>query len=156
MIKHILKIMWNQRRSNGWIFAELLVVAAVLWMMVDTFWVDYRTYHAPLGFDIGNVWRFKLSNLDVKHLVTCPILFTIRPTRKPDAVDDPDPSEPGGGDVASLSIPVPIRVVIHGGKSSLWMATLSMRLIWSHSRCATSHRNISVFPYPDSRWGTGV
>ena len=64
MIKHILKIMWNQRRSNGWIFAELLVVAAVLWMMVDTFWVDYRTYHAPLGFDIGNVWRFKLSNLD--------------------------------------------------------------------------------------------
>ena len=25
MIKHILKIMWNQRRSNGWIFAELLV-----------------------------------------------------------------------------------------------------------------------------------
>lgn len=42
MIKHILKIMWNQRRSNGWIFAELLVVAAVLWMMVDTFWVDYR------------------------------------------------------------------------------------------------------------------
>ena len=54
--------MWNQRRSNGWIFAELAVVAAVLWMMIDTFWVDYRTYHAPLGFDIGNVWRFKLSD----------------------------------------------------------------------------------------------
>ena len=66
MIRHILKIMWNQRRSNGWIFAELLVVAAVLWMMIDAFWVDYRTYHAPLGFDIENVWRFKLSNLDVK------------------------------------------------------------------------------------------
>ena len=28
MIRHILKIMWNQRRSNGWIFAELAVVAA--------------------------------------------------------------------------------------------------------------------------------
>ena len=66
MIRHILKIMWNQRRSNGWIFAELAVVAAVLWMMIDTFWVDYRTYHAPLGFDIGNVWRFKLSDLDTK------------------------------------------------------------------------------------------
>ena len=121
MIKHILKIMWNQRRSNGWIFAELLVVAAVLWMMVDTFWVDYGTYHAPLGFDIGNVWRFKLSNLDVKA-----------PGYVPDSL-------------YHLSIPVPIRMVIHGGKSSLWMATLSMRLIWSHSRCATSHRNISVF-----------
>ena len=66
MIRHILKIMWNQRCSNGWIFAELAVVAAVLWMMIDTFWVDYRTYHAPLGFDIGNVWCFKLSDLDAK------------------------------------------------------------------------------------------
>ena len=66
MIRHILKIMRNQRRSNGWIFAELAVVAAVLWMMIDTFWVDYRTYHAPLGFDIGNVWRLKLSDLDAK------------------------------------------------------------------------------------------
>lgn len=63
MIKHILKIIWNQRRSNGWIFAELVVVAGLLWVMVDMFWVDYRTYHAPLGFDITNVWRFKLSQL---------------------------------------------------------------------------------------------
>lgn len=66
MIKHILKIMWNQRRTNGWIFAELLIVAGVLWMMVDTFWVDNRTYHAPLGFDIENVWRFKLGKLNAK------------------------------------------------------------------------------------------
>lgn len=66
MLKHILKIMWNQRRTNSWIFAELLIVAGVLWMMVDAFWVDNRTYHAPLGFDIENVWRFKLSKLNVK------------------------------------------------------------------------------------------
>lgn len=66
MIKHILKIIWNQRRSNSWIFGELLIVAGVLWMMVDAFWVDNRTYHAPLGFDIENVWRFKLSNLNAK------------------------------------------------------------------------------------------
>ena len=66
MIRHILKIMWNQRCSNGWIFAELAVVAAVLWMMIDTFWVDYRTYHAPLGFDIGNVWRFEVKRFGCK------------------------------------------------------------------------------------------
>lgn len=63
MIKHILKIIWNQRYSNGWIFAELLIVATVLWVMVDMFYVDYQTSHAPMGFDIENVWRFKLSNL---------------------------------------------------------------------------------------------
>ena len=61
MIKHILSIIWNQRRSNGWIFAELLVVAGVFWLMVDMFYVDMRTYYSPLGFDITNIWRFKLS-----------------------------------------------------------------------------------------------
>ena len=44
MIKHILKIMWNQRRTNGWIFAELLIVAGVLWVMVDTFWAVSYTH----------------------------------------------------------------------------------------------------------------
>lgn len=63
MIKHILKIIWNQRRSNSWIFAELLIVTGVFWYMVDMFWVDYRTYHAPLGYDVSNVWRFKLGKL---------------------------------------------------------------------------------------------
>lgn len=29
MIKHILKIIWHQRRNNGWIFVELLLVFAV-------------------------------------------------------------------------------------------------------------------------------
>ena len=61
MFKHILKIIWNQRRSNGWIFAELLIVAGVLYMMVDMFYVDIRTYRQPLGYDITNTWRFKLS-----------------------------------------------------------------------------------------------
>jgi hypothetical protein len=50
MIKHILSIIWNQRRSNGWIFAELLVVAGVFWLMVDMFYVDTRTYYSPRRF----------------------------------------------------------------------------------------------------------
>lgn len=61
MIKHIVKIIWNQRRGNGWIFAELLAVACFLWMMIDAFYVEMKTYYAPLGFDVTNVWRFKLS-----------------------------------------------------------------------------------------------
>lgn len=65
MFEHILKIIWNQRRHNGWIFAELLIVAGVLWVMVDAFYVDFRTYHSPLGFDVENVWRFKLSQEDL-------------------------------------------------------------------------------------------
>lgn len=63
MIKHILKIIWNQRRSNGWIFAELLVVVAILWVMMDSMLVDQYTYRSPLGFDIGNTYKIQLGML---------------------------------------------------------------------------------------------
>jgi hypothetical protein len=64
MIKHILKIIWMQRKSNGWIFAELVLVLGVLWFMADISYVDLRTYYSPLGYDITNTWRFKLSKFN--------------------------------------------------------------------------------------------
>ncbi len=66
MIKHILKIVWAQRKSNGWIFLELVIVICALWWMIDNFYVDMRTYYSPMGFDITNTWRFKLSKLNSK------------------------------------------------------------------------------------------
>lgn len=74
MFKHILTIMWNQRRSNGWIFAELLIVAGILYVMIDAFYVDYRTYHSPLGYDITNTWRFKLSEQTIEGADSLPHL----------------------------------------------------------------------------------
>lgn len=66
MLTHVFKIIWNQRRQNGWLFAELLVVLATVWTLLDGYWVDYRILQAPLGFDITNVWRFKLGMLGEK------------------------------------------------------------------------------------------
>ncbi len=64
MWKQILKMIWNQRRSNGWIFAELLVVMGVLWVMMDVYLVEKRTYNLPLGFDISHTFRLKLADLN--------------------------------------------------------------------------------------------
>jgi len=64
MIKHILKIIWAQRRGNFWIFTELLLVVGAFWLMLDTLWVEGRTYYSPLGYDITNTWRLKLSLLN--------------------------------------------------------------------------------------------
>ena len=50
MIKHILKLIWNQRRANVWLFLELLLVTAILWVMLDALLVDTYTYHQPTGF----------------------------------------------------------------------------------------------------------
>lgn len=63
MIKHILKIVWNQRRTNGWIFAELLIVMAVLWVMMDSLLVDTYTYYSPQGFDITNVYKVNVGKM---------------------------------------------------------------------------------------------
>ena len=35
MIKHIFKIIWAQRKSNGWILGELVIVMCALWFMMD-------------------------------------------------------------------------------------------------------------------------
>lgn len=63
MVKHLIKILWAQRRLNGWIFCELAVVICVVWLMVDKMWVDTRCYMAPLGYDIENTWRLRLAML---------------------------------------------------------------------------------------------
>lgn len=64
MFKQIIKTIWHQRRANGWIFAEILVVTGVLWYMADNLLVEYSVYNQPLGFDIGNCWRLKLADLN--------------------------------------------------------------------------------------------
>lgn len=63
MFKHILKQIWKNRRANGWIFAELLLVTAILWQITDATYVDTKVYHSPLGYDTENVWFFLLDNL---------------------------------------------------------------------------------------------
>ena len=60
---HIFNMLWAQRRTNGWIFAEMVIAVCALWILADQMWVDVRCYQAPMGYDISNTWRFKLSAL---------------------------------------------------------------------------------------------
>lgn len=63
MLLHIFHMLWAQRRTNGWIFAEMVIAVCALWILADQVWVDVRCYQAPMGYDINNTWRFKLSVL---------------------------------------------------------------------------------------------
>jgi ABC-type antimicrobial peptide transport system, permease component len=76
MIMHIVKIIFKNWKANGWIFAELLLVVGAVWYMADKYYVDTRTYFSPLGYDISNVWFFRLDNLNESN---------------PDYVSDSDP-----------------------------------------------------------------
>ena len=56
-----IKQIWNERRSNGWLWAELLIVFVVLWYIVDWTYATARTYYEPLGDDITNTYYLELS-----------------------------------------------------------------------------------------------
>ena len=42
MIHSILHQIWNQRRSNGWLFAELLIVFTLMWYCVRHKWEYHK------------------------------------------------------------------------------------------------------------------
>lgn len=52
---------WNERRSNGWLWAELLIVFVVLWYVVDWTYSVAHTYYAPVGFDITDTYYLELG-----------------------------------------------------------------------------------------------
>ena len=52
----LLKQIWNERRSNWWLWAELLIVFVVLWYIVEWTYATARTYYEPLGYDITNTY----------------------------------------------------------------------------------------------------
>jgi putative ABC transport system permease protein len=60
MLKHIIKIITAQRASNAWLWAEMLLVSVFLWFIVDTLYVNVRTYMTPTGFHIDHTYLVSL------------------------------------------------------------------------------------------------
>ena len=61
MIRHILKMIKAQFRSNTWVLAELLVVFVVLWFMTDYFLMQGVLMHRPVGYKLDNVYQAVVS-----------------------------------------------------------------------------------------------
>lgn len=51
MWKLILKNLWSRRRCNGWLLAELILVAILSWYIFDPVMVVTYERHLPLGYD---------------------------------------------------------------------------------------------------------
>lgn len=65
MIHHILKQIWIQRRRNGWIFSELLLVFVLCWYIADYAFVMIHNRMIPNGYDITDTWQIGYGK-DVK------------------------------------------------------------------------------------------
>nr|WP_242506917.1 FtsX-like permease family protein [Parabacteroides goldsteinii] len=61
MIKHLFKIIWNQRKSNVWILTELMLVSVCLWYIIDYMSVLSTIVRTPLGFDITDTYRVDIN-----------------------------------------------------------------------------------------------
>lgn len=70
MIKSILTQIWNQRRANGWLFAELLIVFVLLWYCLDMLYGFAYAERQPKGYDLEHVYKLRLST-NPKQLVLC-------------------------------------------------------------------------------------
>lgn len=77
MIRHILKIIQAQFRSNLWILAELMVVFVALWIMTDYFITQYTLYHRPVGFDTDRVYQVTVSKRSVDAPTLCKLLHNV-------------------------------------------------------------------------------
>ncbi|OJU54725.1 MAG: hypothetical protein BGN96_12765 [Bacteroidales bacterium 45-6] len=63
MIKHILTIIWNEKRMNSWIVIELTLIFTILWFCSDYLLTMGKKYSEPRGFDISHTYNVKLDTL---------------------------------------------------------------------------------------------
>lgn len=63
MWKLILKNLWSRRRRNGWLLAELILVAILSWAIFDPVMVVTYERHLPLGYDADRLCMVSVGML---------------------------------------------------------------------------------------------
>ena len=63
MFRLILKTLWARRRRNGWLLAELILVAVLSWIIFDPVIVVTYDRHLPLGYDADRLCMVSVGML---------------------------------------------------------------------------------------------
>jgi putative ABC transport system permease protein len=61
MIRHLLKLAWNRKRSNGLVMIEITISFIVLFAVVALATFYSNNYGRPLGFDYRDVWTVAID-----------------------------------------------------------------------------------------------
>lgn len=61
MFKIILKNFWMRRRSNGWLFAEIVIVTILTWVMVDPTVVSLYERYKSFGYDTDRIVNIQVG-----------------------------------------------------------------------------------------------
>lgn len=57
MLKLIFKNLWQRRRQNAWLFAELIIVTILTWVIIDPTVVGIYDINSDLGYDVDRIVR---------------------------------------------------------------------------------------------------
>lgn len=66
MITHILKLIWNKRRSNALILIEIFLAFLVLFAVLSYVTYNFRQFTEPMGFETKDKWLINLESMQQK------------------------------------------------------------------------------------------
>ena len=61
MIRHLLKLVWNRKRANALIIAEIFLSFIVVFAVLAGAFTFLSNWRRPLGFDYSNVWNVQMD-----------------------------------------------------------------------------------------------
>lgn len=61
MVKHIFKLIWNEKKANAWLFAEYVLVFCILWFCTDLIYNMTKAYHSGIGYDITDTFSLQMG-----------------------------------------------------------------------------------------------
>ncbi len=64
MIRHIFKIIWNERRTNAWLVLEFILVFTVLWFCNDYLFDMTKRWLQPTGFNTEHTYEIRFYEKD--------------------------------------------------------------------------------------------
>ena len=60
-IKHLFKLMWNRRKMNFLMIAEIFISFLVIFVLVQSLVKFAFYYNEPLGFNYKDVWNLEIN-----------------------------------------------------------------------------------------------
>ncbi|MCF6194043.1 MAG: FtsX-like permease family protein [Kangiellaceae bacterium] len=60
MLKHLLKLIWKRKKSNGLIIAEITIAFTIVFVIAMLVIRNYKLYIEPLGFEYQNMWNISI------------------------------------------------------------------------------------------------
>ncbi len=158
MIRHLFKLIWNRKRANALVIAEIFVCFLVLFAVSTLSLYSWTNYHRPLGFAYENVFSVDVDFSETRGDGGRTSFSGVTPAVPPAAGDNPNESrqrallavvksDPAVEDAAWAS-PLPFS---HSNEQRSF-GFRKRSLSYSMARCTDEYKNVMGIEMTRGRW----